>query len=207
MARIAQDPEVRRREILDAAEKLFEQKGFQRTTISDIAQAMNVAQGMLYYYFKSKEELLGALVHRQGVVVMAETKQKPDFASGTPQQKIGMMMSALLSSACAHDSVLLRALFDERNAHIRDRVNRQIEQSISECLKEIIEEGVQDGSFQVVDTEAVLNFILKFGEVMIEAMQAKLSRQQVVVRLRLAEQLLETLLGLKPKTMRLTLSL
>ena len=48
MARIAQDPEVRRREILDAAEKLFEQKGFQRTTISDIAQAMNVAQGMLY---------------------------------------------------------------------------------------------------------------------------------------------------------------
>lgn len=207
MARIAQDPEVRRREILDAAEKLFEQKGFQRTTISDIAQAMNVAQGMLYYYFKSKEELLGALVHRQVVVVMAETKQKPDFASGTPQQKIGMMMSALLSSACAHDSVLLRALFDERNAHIRDRVNRQIEESISECLKEIIEEGVQDGSFQVVDTEAVLNFILKFGEVMIEAMQAKLSRQQVVVRLRLAEQLLETLLGLKPKTMRLTLSL
>ena len=207
MARIAQDPEVRRREILDAAEKLFEQKGFQRTTISDIAQAMNVAQGMLYYYFKSKEELLGALVHRQVVVVMAETKQKPDFASGTPQQKIGMMMSALLSSACAHDSVLLRALFDERNAHIRDRVNRQIEESISECLKEIIEEGVQDGSFQVVDTDAVLNFILKFGEVMIEAMQAKLSRQQVVVRLRLAEQLLETLLGLKPKTMRLTLSL
>ena len=207
MARIAQDPEVRRREILDAAEKLFEQKGFQRTTISDIAQAMNVAQGMLYYYFKSKEELLGALVHRQVVVVMAETKQKPDFASGTPQQKIGMMMSALLSSACAHDSVLLRALFDERNAHIRDRVNRQIEESISECLKEIIEEGVQDGSFQVVDTEAVLNFILKFGEVMIEAMQAKLSRQQVVVRLRLAEQLLETLLGLKPKTMRLTLSI
>ena len=207
MARIAQDPEVRRREILDAAEKLFEQKGFQRTTVSDIAQAMNVAQGMLYYYFKSKEELLGALVHRQVVVVMAETKQKPDFASGTPQQKIGMMMSALLSSACAHDSVLLRALFDERNAHIRDRVNRQIEESISECLKEIIEEGVQDGSFQVVDTEAVLNFILKFGEVMIEAMQAKLSRQQVVVRLRLAEQLLETLLGLKPKTMRLTLSL
>ena len=207
MARIAQDPEVRRKEILDAAEALFEEKGFQKTTISDIAKAMKVAQGMLYYYFKSKEELLGALVHRQVVVVMAETKQKPDFASGTPQQKIGMMMSALLSSACAHDSVLLRALFDERNAHIRDRVNRQIEESISECLKEIIEEGVQDGSFQVVDTEAVLNFILKFGEVMIEAMQAKLSRQQVVVRLRLAEQLLETLLGLKPKTMRLTLSL
>lgn len=207
MARIAQDPEVRRREILDAAEKLFEQKGFQRTTISDIAQAMNVAQGMLYYYFKSKEELLGVLVHRQAMAVMAEVRRQPGFANGTPTRKMELMQSALFSSACSPDAVLLRALFDERNAHIRDRVNRQIEESISECLKEIIEEGVQDGSFQVADTEAVLNFILKFGEVMIEAMQAKLSRQQVVVRLRLAEQLLETLLGLKPKTMRLTLSL
>lgn len=207
MARIAQDPEVRRREILDAAEKLFEQKGFQRTTISDIAQAMNVAQGMLYYYFKSKEELLGALVHRQVVVVMAETKQKPDFASGTPQQKIGMMMSALLSSACAHDSVLLRALFDERNAHIRDRVNRQIEQSISASLRAIIEEGVQGGFFQVVDTEAVLEFVLHFGEIMIEAVHARRSEEQLTLRLKLVDQMLDALLGLKPRTMSLTLKL
>ena len=207
MARIAQDPEVRRREILDAAEKLFEQKGFQRTTISDIAQAMNVAQGMLYYYFKSKEELLGALVHRQVVVVMAETKQKPDFASGTPQQKIGMMMSALLSSACAHDSVLLRALFDERNAHIRDRVNRQIEQSISASLRAIIEEGVQGGFFQVVDTEAVLEFVLHLGEIMIEAVHARRSEEQLTLRLKLVDQMLDALLGLKPRTMSLTLKL
>ena len=207
MARIAQDPEVRRRAILDAAEKLFEQKGFQRTTISDIAQAMNVAQGMLYYYFKSKEELLGALVHRQVVVVMAETKQKPDFASGTPQQKIGMMMSALLSSACAHDSVLLRALFDERNAHIRDRVNRQIEQSISASLRAIIEEGVQGGFFQVVDTEAVLEFVLHLGEIMIEAVHARRSEEQLTLRLKLVDQMLDALLGLKPRTMSLTLKL
>ncbi len=203
MARIAQDPEVRRKEILDAAEALFEEKGFQKTTISDIARAMNVAQGMLYYYFKSKEELLGALVHRQVVVVMAETKQKPDFASGTPQQKIGMMMSALLSSACAHDSVLLRALFDERNAHIRDRVNRQIEQSISASLRAIIVEGVQNRFFKVADTEAVLEFALHFGAIIIEAVHARYSEEQLRLRLMLVEQLLETLLGLEPRTMHL----
>ena len=201
MARIAQDPEVRRKEILDAAEALFEEKGFQKTTISDIAKAMNVAQGMLYYYFKSKEELLGALVHRQVVVVMAETKRQADFASGTPQQKIGMMMSALLSSACAHDSVLLRALFDERNAHIRDRVNRQIEQSISASLRAIIEEGVHGGFFQVADTEAVLEFILHFGEIMIEAVHARRTEAQLLLRLRMQEQLMEILLGLEPRTM------
>ena len=204
MARIAQDPEVRRREILDAAEKLFEQKGFQRTTISDIAQAMNVAQGMLYYYFKSKEELLGALVHRQVVMVMAETKQQANFAEGTPQQKIGLMMSALLSSACAHDSVLLRALFDERNAHIRDRVNRQIEQSISASLRAIIEEGVAGGFFQIADTDAVLEFLLHFGEIMIEAVHAGWPEEQLRVRIKLVEQLLDVLLGLEPQSMHLS---
>ena len=207
MARIAQDPEVRRREILDAAEKLFEQKGFQRTTISDIAQAMNVAQGMLYYYFKSKEELLGVLVHRQAMAVMAEVRRQPGFANGTPTRKMELMQSALFSSACSPDAVLLRALFDERNAHIRDRVNRQIEESISASLRAIIEEGVQGGFFQVVDTEAVLEFVLHFGEIMIEAVHARRSEEQLTLRLKLVDQMLDALLGLKPRTMSLTLKL
>ena len=204
MARIAQDPEVRRREILDAAEKLFEQKGFQRTTISDIAQAMNVAQGMLYYYFKSKEELLGVLVHRQAMAVMAEVRRQPGFANGTPTRKMELMQSALFSSACSPDAVLLRALFDERNAHIRDRVNRQIEQSISASLRAIIEEGVAGGFFQVADTDAVLEFLLHFGEIMIEAVHAGWPEEQLRVRIKLVEQLLDVLLGLEPQSMHLS---
>lgn len=203
MARIAQDPEVRRKEILDAAEALFEEKGFQKTTISDIAKAMKVAQGMLYYYFKSKEELLGALVHRQVVVVMAETKSQPEFAEGTPRQKISAMMSALLSSACSADSVLVRAFFDASNAQVRDRVNRQIEQSINASMRAIIEEGVQTGFFKVVDTETVLEFMLQFGELIIEAVHARRSDAQLRLRLKMVEQLMETLLGLEPQTIRL----
>ena len=90
MARIAQDPEVRRREILDAAEKLFEQKGFQRTTISDIAQAMNVAQGMLYYYFKSKEELLGDIV-----LLLQSPMQKLISALESGKNTIGGVLKTL----------------------------------------------------------------------------------------------------------------
>jgi AcrR family transcriptional regulator len=43
-------------EILDVAEPLFAVKGYRKTTIGDIAKELNVAQGMLYYYFKSKEK-------------------------------------------------------------------------------------------------------------------------------------------------------
>ncbi|HAK72354.1 MAG TPA: TetR/AcrR family transcriptional regulator, partial [Sporomusaceae bacterium] len=65
MARTPQDPQIRITEILDTAEQLFSDKGYRGTTISDIAKTMGTAQGMLYYYFKSKEEILEALINRQ----------------------------------------------------------------------------------------------------------------------------------------------
>ena len=65
MARPPQDPQVRITEILNAAEPLFYSKGYHETAISDIAQKMGVAYGVVYYYFKSKEELLEALINRE----------------------------------------------------------------------------------------------------------------------------------------------
>ncbi len=55
--RISKDPEIRKQEIIDTAMKLFSEKGYEFTSISDIAREMNVVSGLCYRYFKSKEEL------------------------------------------------------------------------------------------------------------------------------------------------------
>lgn len=55
--RISKDPEVRKQEIIDTAMKLFAEKGYEFTSISDIAKEMNVVSGLCYRYFKSKEDL------------------------------------------------------------------------------------------------------------------------------------------------------
>ncbi|WP_170816498.1 TetR/AcrR family transcriptional regulator [Clostridium beijerinckii] len=57
MARITKEPSVRRNEILNIAMELFYEKGYDRTSITDIANKMKVAQGLCYRYFKSKEEI------------------------------------------------------------------------------------------------------------------------------------------------------
>lgn len=62
--RIAKRPEDRRRELLDAAVKVFTGKGIAAATVSDIAQAAGVAKGTFYLYFDSKEQLLAALRER-----------------------------------------------------------------------------------------------------------------------------------------------
>ncbi|WP_368907000.1 TetR/AcrR family transcriptional regulator [Serratia marcescens] len=53
--------EVRLDELMDAAQKLFIEKGFEATTISDIVRDANVAKGTFYHYFPSKNEMLSAL--------------------------------------------------------------------------------------------------------------------------------------------------
>ncbi|MDF2571911.1 MAG: transcriptional regulator, TetR family, partial [Sporomusa sp.] len=74
MARPFQDPQIRITEILDTAEHLFTVKGYFGTTISNIAKEMGVTQGMFYYYFKSKEEILEALLNRQVTSNISEIK-------------------------------------------------------------------------------------------------------------------------------------
>jgi AcrR family transcriptional regulator len=55
--RISKEPEVRKREIADNAMRLFCEKGYEATSIKDIAKAVNVVPGLCYNYFKSKYEL------------------------------------------------------------------------------------------------------------------------------------------------------
>lgn len=55
--RISKAPEVRKQEMLDTAMKLFAKKGYEATSMTDIAKEMHVVPGLCYRYFSSKEEL------------------------------------------------------------------------------------------------------------------------------------------------------
>jgi AcrR family transcriptional regulator len=60
---------VRREEILDAARRVFAERGFRGTTIADIAEAAGIALGTIYLYFPSKEDVFAALNERLGALI------------------------------------------------------------------------------------------------------------------------------------------
>lgn len=65
MARpVKKQPEQWKREILDAAQKLFMTKGYEETAVSDIMEEVGGAKGMFYRFFQSKEEVMQALGDR-----------------------------------------------------------------------------------------------------------------------------------------------
>ncbi|MGN1167575.1 MAG: TetR/AcrR family transcriptional regulator, partial [Lachnospiraceae bacterium] len=58
--RTVKEPDVRKQEILDGAIRVFARKGYDKTTIADIAKALNISQGLCYRYYSSKEEIYDA---------------------------------------------------------------------------------------------------------------------------------------------------
>lgn len=70
--RITKEPEERRQEIFDAALKLFGEKGYEKTTITDIAREIGVAQGLCYRYFPSKEVLFESAIDQYAGILAAQ---------------------------------------------------------------------------------------------------------------------------------------
>ena len=68
--RVSKEPEERKQEILNAAIEVFAKKGYEKTSISDIAQTINVAQGLCYRYFSSKEELFDAALNEYSDILV-----------------------------------------------------------------------------------------------------------------------------------------
>ena len=73
--RVVKKAEERRNEILDAADELFGQKGFDGTSTKDILEKVGIARGTLYYHFKSKEDIMDALIDRYNVRLLGAAQE------------------------------------------------------------------------------------------------------------------------------------
>lgn len=94
-------PFDRRQQILVEAARLFAAKGFEATSVRDIANATGILAGSLYYHFASKEELFVA-VHAAGMDILIRTAQDAIREVGDPWDR-------LAAAAAAHCTALLES--------------------------------------------------------------------------------------------------
>lgn len=100
-------PEVRRDQLLDAAEQLFATKGLSETTVADISEAAGVAKGTFYLYFPSKDHALIALKERlcrsivdRFVSVLAPSLER--LARGDTSIDLLQVIRTLIDDSFAH---------------------------------------------------------------------------------------------------------
>jgi AcrR family transcriptional regulator len=206
MVRITKDPQVRMAEILDATEELFYTHGYHETAISDIVKSIGVAQGTFYYYFKSKEEILEALISRQMSKVLSEMETVVSAPDIPPSRKLELFVQNLFHTIRYKDGLLFEFLFDDQHLHLMDKMTRQGKQLVNPFLLRIIEEGEREKVFHVVNSSVALTFVGGIMKCLFDTMYEKLPSDLVTQHVKMAMVLIEKIVGLPEQSLHITIS-
>ncbi len=143
MARVTKSVSERREEIINTAKSIFIETGFEKTQISDIAGRMNVSQGLVYHYFKSKVEMLYAVIDE-----IADEKQKQiDNILNSMDTSASQKLITLLKIKTESDDLDKLVPSITSDAAIIEYCSRRITLSAMPMLIALINQGNGDGSW------------------------------------------------------------
>lgn len=140
--RITKEYDERRNEILDTAEKLFYSKGYDKCTVNDILKEVAIAKGTFYYYFKSKEEVIDAVVERYTELACGRAEEVLKNGAYSPEQKL-MNTFLAMNISDKVDSGMLDELHRTDNALLHQKTLNQMVTGMTPILVSVIEEGIE----------------------------------------------------------------
>ncbi len=179
--------------ILDAMRKLFKEGKAGTASVSDIAKKAGIAKGGLYYYFRSKEEVLDALLEQEYADIMASCKAVLEQSNDNAISKLALLLKSYRSSYV--DASLDEYLHMPQNAALHQKSLAQILSAMSQIISRIIEQGVADGDF-------VCGYPLAYSEIIMSVFTFLLdpgifpwTGEETVVKMKALADMLEKGLG------------
>lgn len=145
LLRVVKEAEERKNEILDTAEHLFGTKGFDGTSTTDILNEIGIAKGTPYYHFKSKEEILDAMIERM-VNRLAEKAEKIISEKDTSiLQWLTKMILTLRVDDKNFSHGLLKQAHKPQNALMHKKMQKSILSKINPLITDLIQESIEQG--------------------------------------------------------------
>jgi TetR/AcrR family transcriptional regulator, fatty acid metabolism regulator protein len=141
-------PVDKRRQILDAAIRVFAGQGFHATRVADIADEAGVAYGLVYHYFKSKDEVLNELFSQRWSLLLAAIEEA-DGGDAAPREKLAAVAGFIVESY-RHDPELMKVIIVEvtRAANSFGRTHLPEIRRAYESIAKIVAEGQEAGAFR-----------------------------------------------------------
>ena len=152
-------PEQRRQDLLDAAVRVFSDKGVRNATVADICAAAGVAKGTFYLYFDSREHLLAAL---RELLVDETLERAASYYERVGKEDIWSLVDGMTEAMID----LLYAQKDIIQAVTRDGMTPETAEAFAECDRKInamvadgIRRGIELGEFDVTNPEATASLL------------------------------------------------
>ncbi|MET1087515.1 MAG: TetR/AcrR family transcriptional regulator [Arthrobacter sp.] len=161
------DPAIRGR-ILDAAARAFARRGFDKTTIDDIAQAVGATKGLVYYHFRSKFDIFLAAyelgMHKVKEIVEPLAKAPGSGLERLRRMAIGHMMN--LMEDVDYHNVVHQGVRDQSSESLTVRQRdalvelNQLRRDYELLFRHVVEEGMKDGSLRPLDATLTTRVLL-----------------------------------------------
>ncbi len=191
MARISKPPEERRQELIQAAQELFMQQGYEKTMVGDIVRRVGVAQGLFYYYFRSKQDIFLAVINQYTEERIGELAVSLRDTSIPMLDRVRNLLHVLMAFLREMDVMYPKnrgEMASEMSAITASHVSDMIEPMITELLSE----GAAQGLLSAPYPDLLGRFIIS-GFVGVQNMQTPPKANEMMALIVFA---LQQLLGL-----------
>ena len=198
--RTVKKPEDRRNEIMNLAENLFIEKGVDRTSVNDIIRAVGVAKGTFYWYFKSKEELLDALVERDINRYLEEINPVVSDENLSAVEKLKRIIEVHNRAYGEHQH--LQDFFHRPESALTHQKHLiQEMKTTAPLLTAVVEQGVREGLFDTTHPREVIEFMLLSLTFLLGPMAFEWNQEDPAAKFKALRDILERALGAAPGTL------
>ena len=146
--RVVKKPEERKAEMVAAASKLFAQQGFVRTSVAEIVSAVDVAKGLFYYYFTTKDDMVKAVVEGYCSYLGSEAQKVAD-GEGCAQDKMDRLLGHEAWNRCFTEPLLADLCLPQHAALYSDMCDRVVEHmrpAVARIVAQAMEENGMDSA-------------------------------------------------------------
>ncbi len=160
ITRTQEELEERRLEIAHAAANLIFEKGFNETSVSQIATAAGMGKSTLYNFFKTKDEIILLLLDEP----LAEVKTRAEAIAATDGSvfdRISRVLHMHLEVLMRNRAFIFKLSFEFQRLPLGVQAHHEVKrQAYQDLLMNLIEEGIANGSFRSVDADMVMKSLL-----------------------------------------------
>ena len=149
----------RRVQLIDTALNVFAQKGLDGATVKDLSEEAGVAQGLLYHYFRSKEDLFHAALERHYFLPELRRITSPD--RDRPAQEVLLDVGQGFAAMLRERRPLLQVMIREAptNPAVAERIARAQRESVR-LLSDYLGSRVEAGELRPHDTQSTARLLL-----------------------------------------------
>lgn len=160
--RIVKEAAERRNEILDVAERLFCTRGYDNTSTNDILTEIGIARGTLYYHFKSKEDILDAMIDRILDDITAKASRIALDESRPVLERLTKTVLAANVDTKTGD-MILEQVHKPQNALMHAKMQERLINQLIPLFVKMITDGMKQGIMQTDYPEDTMQMLLMYS--------------------------------------------